>query len=43
LKRVERQNEGVGGLSLSLAVRVDASKAWDILSPHGISLHDAAR
>ena len=43
LKRVERQNEGIAGLSLPQAVRVDASKAWGLLAPHGVSLQDSAR
>jgi integrase len=43
LKRIQRENEGIAGLSLSQDIRVDAAKASDLLSPHAISLERAAK
>ena len=41
-KRVERRNEGTSALALSQETRQDAAKAVGILSPHGVSLQQAA-
>ncbi|HEY0457474.1 MAG TPA: phage integrase SAM-like domain-containing protein, partial [Verrucomicrobiae bacterium] len=41
-KQTQRRNEGLAGLALSSDIRNDAAKAAAILSPHGISLLDAA-
>ncbi len=43
LKKAERQNQGVAALALSHAVKVDASKANAVLSPHDVSLEEAAK
>jgi len=42
-KRIERINEGTAALALPLDVRMDAAKAHAILSPHSVSLLDAAK
>ncbi len=41
-KRIERQNEGTAALALSSDTRQDAAKAAAILTPHGVSLLQAA-
>jgi integrase len=43
LKRTERTNHGTAALSLSDAIRVDAVKANTLLSPHGVSMKEAAQ
>ena len=43
LARTEKQNEGTAAFALPMAVRVDAAKAHQILSPHGVSIFEAAR
>ena len=43
LKRIERANQGTAGLSIPQELRVDANKAWHLLSPHDVSLERAAR
>ncbi len=43
LKRVERANQGTAALSIPQELRVDANKAWQLLSPHDVSLERAAR
>ena len=39
----ERQNQGTAALALPQAVKVDAAKASEILTPHNVSLQEAAR
>ena len=41
--RIERENNGAAALSLPDEVRLDAAKAQRILSPHGVSIFEAAR
>jgi integrase len=41
--RIQRDNEGAAAFALSLDVRVDAAKAHEILSPHGVSILDVAK
>ncbi|MEI6705190.1 MAG: tyrosine-type recombinase/integrase [Deltaproteobacteria bacterium] len=43
LKKTERQNQGTAALALPQAVKVDAAKASEILTPHSVSLQEAAR
>jgi integrase len=43
LSRVLKANEGTSALALPQAVRLDATKANQILAPHGISILEAAR
>lgn len=40
--RVARQNEGTAAFSISGALRVDATKANQILSPHSVTLTEAS-
>jgi len=41
--RIQRGNEGVAAFSLPDYVRVDATRAYQILSPHSITIFEAAR
>ena len=43
LKKTERQNQGTAALALPQAVKLDAAKASEILTPHSVSLQEAAR
>jgi integrase len=43
LKRTERQNQGTAALALPQAIKVDAAKASTLLTPHNVSLEEAAK
>jgi hypothetical protein len=43
LKRAERQNQGVAALALPQEIKLGAAKASALLSPHGVSLQQAAK
>ena len=43
LKKTERQNQGVAALAPPQEIKVDAAKAGELLTPHGVSLQEAAK
>src|ERR1035441_6482402 len=43
LKKTERQNQGTAALALPQAIKVDAAKASTLLTPHNVSLEEAAK
>lgn len=43
MKRTERKNEGVSALALPQTTKLDAAKAAKLLTPHAVSLEEAAK
>jgi integrase len=43
LKKTERQNQGTAALALPYEIKVDAAKASTLLTPHNVSLEEAAK